>query len=51
MREIAEGRVFLEPPVVLDSFSAATASLYTANAVSEPVDPTPEATATVTEAS
>jgi DNA-directed RNA polymerase omega subunit len=51
MREIAEGRVFLEPPVVLDSFSAATASLHTANAVSEQADPTPEATATVTETS
>ncbi len=51
MREIAEGLVILEPPVVIDSFAAATASLRPENEVSEHVEPAPEAAETVTESS
>ena len=51
MREIAEGLVILEPPVVIDSFAAATASLRSDNEVSEQVEQAPEATETVTESS
>ena len=51
MREIAEGLVILEPPVVLDSFAAATASLRSEKAILEQADSTPEPTQTVTESS
>jgi hypothetical protein len=51
MREIAEGLVILEPPVVIDSFAAATASRRPDNEVLEQAEEAPEATETVTESS
>jgi DNA-directed RNA polymerase omega subunit len=45
MREIAEGRVILNPPVVIDSFAAA--SLRSEKVVSEEADQAAEATETV----
>ncbi|PON14900.1 DNA-directed RNA polymerase subunit omega [Candidatus Entotheonella serta] len=53
MREIAEGLVILDPPVVIDSFAAAAESLRPAGAATEIADPAPkpEATETVAEPS
>jgi DNA-directed RNA polymerase omega subunit len=51
MREIAEGLVILDPPVVIDSFAAAAASLRPAQADSEIAEETPEETETVVESS
>ncbi len=50
MREIAEGLVIIDPPVVIDSFAAAASSL-TASAASEEMDPAPETSETVAEPS
>jgi DNA-directed RNA polymerase omega subunit len=51
MREIAEGLVILNPPVVIDSFAAAAASLRPEKAVAEAADQSSEATETVAEPS
>lgn len=51
MREIAEGLVILDPPVVIDSFAAAAESLRPAQADVETADQAPEATESVAESS
>lgn len=50
MREIAEGLVVIDPPVVIDSFAAAAASL-TADAAPEETAPELETSETVAEPS
>lgn len=50
MREIAEGLVILDPPVVIDSFAAAATSL-TAQADAGETDPAPETSETVADPS
>ncbi|WP_089719067.1 DNA-directed RNA polymerase subunit omega [Candidatus Entotheonella palauensis] len=51
MREIAEGLVILDPPVVIDSFAAAAASLRPEDALSQEVAQAPESAETVVESS
>ncbi len=50
MREIAEGLVMIDPPVVIDSFAAALPSL-TQNIASEEPAPEPETSETAAESS
>ena len=51
MREIADGLVILDPPVVIDSFAAAAESLRPKSVVAEEAASAPEATETVAESS
>jgi DNA-directed RNA polymerase omega subunit len=51
MREIAEGLVILDPPVVIASFAAAAESLRPKSVVAKEKDQAPETTETVAKSS